>query len=155
MDDKTKETVKAKVGRRGFIQGAVVSGVGAVASGSLAVAQKQTAEPAVCKMSWEIAPPPIPPAEIKNTVTADVVVIGAGVAGVVTALSAAEGGLKVVVIEKMKKFSARGFDVAAVDSRLQKKMGIKIDVPTAVRALIKNCDKQVNEEFFWMFAQYS
>jgi fumarate reductase flavoprotein subunit len=145
---------KEKLGRRGFIKGAIASGVGTAASGTLALAQKQAAAPA-CKMSWEVAPPPIPPGEIKKTVTADVVVVGAGVSGVVTALSAAEGGAKVVVVEKMKKFSARGFDVAAVDSRLQKKMGIQIDVPTAIRALIKNCDKQVNEEFFWMFARYS
>jgi succinate dehydrogenase/fumarate reductase flavoprotein subunit len=151
MRDKTKE----KLGRRGFIKGAVASGVGVVASGSLAIAQKQAPAPEVCKMSWEIAPPPISPAEIKNTVTAEVVIVGAGIAGMVTALSAAEGGAKVVVIEKMKKFSARGFDIAAIDSRLQKKMGIKIDVPEAIRALIKNCDKQVNEEFFWMFARYS
>jgi fumarate reductase flavoprotein subunit len=154
MGEKMTDREKQKLGRRGFIKGAVTSGIGTVASGSLALAQKQASAP-VCKMSWEIAPPPIPPSEIKNTVTADVVVIGAGVAGVVTALSAAEGSAKVVVVEKMKKFSARGFDVAAVDSRLQKSMGIQIDVPAAIRALIKDCDKQVNEEFFWMFARYS
>jgi fumarate reductase flavoprotein subunit len=155
MDGMMKDTTKGKLGRRGFIKSAVASGVGVVASGSMATAQKQTSAPEVCAMSWEIAPPPIPAAEIKNTVTADVVVVGAGIAGMVTALSAAEGGAKVVVVEKMKKFSARGFDIAAIDSRLQKKMGIKIDVPAAIRAIIKNCDKQVNEEFFWMFARYS
>ncbi len=87
--------------------------------------------------------------------TADVVVIGAGVAGIVTALSAAEGGAKVVVLEKMKKFSARGFDIAAIDSRVQKKMGIKIDVPTAIRELIKSCDKQVKEELYWIWTRHS
>lgn len=155
MDEETRDGMKGKLGRRGFIRDAVASGVGVVASSSLSMAQKPTAAPSVCKMSWEIAPLPIPPAEIKHTVEADVVVVGAGVAGMVTALSAAEAGCKVVAVEKMKKFSARGFDIAAVDSRIQKKMGIKIDVPTAIRALIKNCDKQVNEEFFWMFARYS
>jgi fumarate reductase flavoprotein subunit len=154
MQKKRTDGGKKQLGRRGFIKGAVLSGVGVVASGSLASAQKVKA-PDVCKMSWEIPPHPIPPGEIKNTVTTDVVVVGAGVAGVITALSAAEGGAKVVIVEKMKKFSARGFDVAAVDSRLQKKMGIQIDVPAAIRALIKNCDKQVKEEFFWMFARYS
>lgn len=155
MDDLTKNATKGKLGRRGFIRGAVASSVGAVASGSLAMAQKKDTAPAVCKMSWETPPPPIPPGEIKNTVTAEVVVVGAGIAGMATALSAAEGGATVAVVEKMKKSSARGFDIAAVDSRLQKKLGIQIDVPAAIRALIKNCDKQVNEEFFWMFARYS
>jgi fumarate reductase flavoprotein subunit len=146
----------SKLGRRGFLKGAVVSGVaGVVASNPLAGTETQAAPQAGCKMSWETPPSPIPLSEIKNTVTTEVVVIGAGIAGIVTALSAAEGGAKVVVLEKMKKFSARGFDIAAVDSRLQKKMGIKIDVPNAIRALIKNGDKQVNEELYWIWTRNS
>ena len=117
----------SKLGRRGFLKGAVVSGVAGVAASSrLVSAQKQATPQAACKYSWEVAPAPIPAGEIKNEVTTDVVVVGAGVAGIVTALSAAEGGAKVVVIEKMKTFSARGFDVAAVDSRVQKKMASRL-----------------------------
>jgi succinate dehydrogenase/fumarate reductase flavoprotein subunit len=82
-------------------------------------------------------------------------VIGAGIAGVITALSAAEGGAKVIVLEKLKMFSARGHDIAAVDSRLQKKMGIRIDVPKAIRELIKNCDKQIKEDLYWIWARNS
>jgi fumarate reductase flavoprotein subunit len=144
------------LGRRRFLKGAVVSGVaGVVASNPLIAQQKEAAPSTSCKMSWEIAPEPIPAGEIKNTVTSEVVVVGAGIAGIVTALSAAEGGAKVVVLEKMKKFSARGFDVAAIDSRIQKKAGIKIDVPKAIRELIKNCDKQVKEELYWIWTRHS
>jgi fumarate reductase flavoprotein subunit len=147
---------ESRLGRRGFLKGAVVSGVaGVVASGPLMATEAEAAPQGACKMSWEIAPAPIPAGEIKNTVSTEVVVIGAGIAGIVTALSAAEGGAKVVVVEKMKKFSARGFDIAAVDSRIQKKAGIKIDVPAAIRSLIKNCDKQVNEEFYWIWTRHS
>jgi len=138
------------------LKSAVASGVaGVVAAGPLKAAEKEVAPPSGCKPSWEIVLPPVPAAEIKNTVTTEVVVVGAGIAGVVTALSAAEGGAKVVVLEKMKKFSARGFDVAAIDSRIQKKAGIKIDVPTAIRALIKNCDKQIKEELYWLWTRHS
>jgi fumarate reductase flavoprotein subunit len=153
--DKANNKTGSKVGRRGFLKGAVVSGVAGVVVSNPLLAQKEAASPSPCKMSWEMAPPPVPASEIKNTVTADVVVIGAGVAGIVTALSAAEGGAKVVVVEKMKKFSARGFDIAAIGSRPQKKAGIKIDVPTAIRALIKNCDKQIKEELYWIWARQS
>jgi fumarate reductase flavoprotein subunit len=146
----------SKLGRRGFLKGAVVSGVaGVAASSGLVSAQKQPTPQAACKYSWEVAPAPIPAGEIKNEVTTDVVVVGAGAAGIATALSAAEGGAKVVVIEKMKTFSARGFDIAAVDSRVQKKMGITIDVPKAIRALIKNGDKQVKEELYWIWCRHS
>lgn len=152
----TMSKSKIGLGRRGFLKGAVASGVtGIVAANPLVTAQNKATPSAVGKLPWEIPPAPIPAAEIKNTVTTEVVVIGAGIAGVVTALSAAEGGAKVVVVEKGKTFAARGFDVAAIDSRLQKKMGIKIDVPTAIRALIKNCDKQVNEQFYWIWSRNS
>ena len=147
---------KSKLGRRGFMKSAVASGVAGIAASSpLIAAQKQAVPQTGCKQSWEIAPPPIPESEIKSTVTTDVVVVGAGIAGIATALSAAEGGLKVVVLEKGKTFSARGFDIAAVDSRVQKKMGIAIDVPKAIRALIKNCDKQVKEELYWIWTRNS
>ena len=113
---------KSKLGRRGFLKSAVASGVAGIAASSPLIAvQKQAVPQTGCKQSWEIAPPPIPESEIKSTVTTDVVVVGAGIAGIATALSAAEGGLKVVVLEKGKTFSARGFDIAAVDSRVQKK----------------------------------
>jgi fumarate reductase flavoprotein subunit len=151
MDSKKE----SKLGRRGFLKGAVVSGVAGVVGSSPLMAQKETASAAGCKQSWEIAPAPIPAGEIKNTVTTEVVVIGAGIAGIVTALSAAEGGAKVVVLEKGKTYSARGFDIAAIDSRPQKKAGIKIDLPKAIRELIKNCDKQIKEELYWIWARNS
>jgi fumarate reductase flavoprotein subunit len=150
------DNIKAsKLGRRGFLKGAVVSGVAGVVGSSPLMAQKETAPAAGCKQSWETAPAPIPAGEIKNTLTTEVVVIGAGIAGIVTALSAAEGGAKVVVLEKGKTYSARGFDIAAIDSRPQKKAGIKIDLPKAIREVIKNCDKQIKEELYWIWARNS
>jgi fumarate reductase flavoprotein subunit len=147
---------KSGLGRRGFLKGAVASGVAGIAASTPLMAQQKNAPPSAgCKPSWETPPAAIPAGEIKNTVTTEVVVIGAGIAGMVTALSAAEGGARVMVLEKMKKFSARGFDVAAIDSQLQKKAGIKIDVQTAIRALIKNCDKQIKEELYWIWARHS
>ncbi len=93
MDDKAMSKTELRLGRRGFLKGAVVSGMaGVVASSPLISAEKKATPSAACKMSWEIAPAPIPAGEIKNTVTTEVVVIGAGVSGIVTALSAAEGG---------------------------------------------------------------
>ena len=156
MDDKAINKMNSGLGRRRFLKGAVASGVeGMVASSPLTAEQKEAAPSGGCKPSWEIAPPPIPAGEIKNTVTSEIVVVGAGIAGVVTALSAAEGGAKVVVLEKGKTFSARGFDIAAIDSRIQKKAGIKINVPEAIRALIKNCDKQIKEELYWIWTRHS
>ena len=69
MDDKTMNKAESKVGRRRFLKGAMASGVaGVVASNPLMSVQKEAAQPAACKMSWEIPPAPIPAGEIKNTV---------------------------------------------------------------------------------------
>jgi succinate dehydrogenase/fumarate reductase flavoprotein subunit len=34
-------------------------------------------------------------------------------------------------------------------------MGIKIDVPKAIRELIKSCDKQIKEELYWIWVRHS
>jgi succinate dehydrogenase/fumarate reductase flavoprotein subunit len=155
--ERSKADAPMQAGRRGFLKGTVAAGLAGLAATAapLRAATEPTPGCTDGKLPWEIPPAPIPVAEIKTTVTADVVVVGAGIAGMVTALSAAEAGAKVVVLEKHKKFSARGFDIAAVDSRLQKKLGIKIDVPKAVRELIKNGDKQVKEELYWIWVRNS
>ena len=88
------------------------------------------------KASFETPPAQIPDSEIKKTVDADVVVVGAGLAGLCAAVSAAESGAKTVLIEKRETFTARGMHNAAVDSRLQKKLGIKVDKVQAGRDLV-------------------
>ncbi len=79
------------------------------------------------KASFEIPPPPIPAKDIRETVTADVVVVGAGIAGLTAALSAAGAGAKTILLEKGPNYNVRGLHNAAIASRLQKKAGIKID----------------------------
>jgi fumarate reductase flavoprotein subunit len=79
------------------------------------------------KASFEVSPPPIPAKEIKETITADVVVLGAGISGLTAALSAAEAGAKTILLEKSPNFNNRGLHNAAIASRLQKQAGIEID----------------------------
>lgn len=76
------------------------------------------------KYSWAAAPAAIPEEKIVKTVAADVIVTGAGLAGVTTALSCAENGLEVVLLEKGRRNSARGFHIGVANSRLLKKYGV-------------------------------
>lgn len=80
------------------------------------------------KYSWAKAPEAIPESEIVRTVESDALIIGAGLSGVAAAVSAAENGLSVVLLEKGRRNSARGLHMAAANSRLLKKYGVENDI---------------------------
>lgn len=77
--------------------------------------------------SWQNPPEPIPADQIVETVDCDVLIIGAGTAGVVAAQSAAEAGANTVLIEKCSEFSARGHDVGVVNAKIQQDAGVTFD----------------------------
>ena len=52
------------------------------------------------EMKWLGAPPEIPEAEIDHIETADIIVVGAGIAGVAAVRSAVEAGASVLLFEK-------------------------------------------------------
>ena len=77
--------------------------------------------------SWENPPAPIAAEDIVETIECDVAIIGAGIAGLVCAHSAAMNGANVALIEKMGEFSARGHDNGVVNCKWQKEQGIEFD----------------------------
>lgn len=89
------------------------------------------------KANFEIAPPPIPDENIKKTFTADVVVVGAGIAGLTAAVSAREAGARTVLIEKGETYHVRGLHNAALNSRLQKKLGVKVDKDRIIHTIME------------------
>lgn len=80
-----------------------------------------------CQASFEMVPPPIEGKDIKEKVNTDVLVIGAGIAGMTAAVSAAGTGARTILLEKGIGFHQRGLHNAAIASRLQKEAGIEID----------------------------
>jgi len=74
--------------------------------------------------SFEVAPEPIPDDQIATTVEADVVVVGAGMSGLVSALSCVEGGLDVVVVTASQAAVSRGGSNNAVFSQVMEEMGL-------------------------------
>ena len=51
--------------------------------------------------SIDVRPPSIPAKDIKETVFADVVVVGSGIAGLTAALSAAEAGARTILLKRV------------------------------------------------------
>jgi fumarate reductase flavoprotein subunit len=120
---------KKYLSRRAFIKetaaGAVAAGgIGLSTGGSLAEAQTSGEDK---KYSFETPPPPIAEEQIQSTVSSEIVVVGAGTAGLHAALAASHSGAKVTLIEKMAVLQARGGDNTAINSKIHKKLGIEID----------------------------
>lgn len=133
------------VSRRTFIKGAALGTAGLASAGLLAgcgQAEKDSQTPSASdeagKPSFMEAPAPIADSKIEETVTTDVVVCGAGMAGLCAAVAAAEGGAKVVLLEKGECTGFRGMEYGAIGSQIQQQSGINI-----------NRDEVVNEIMRW------
>jgi fumarate reductase flavoprotein subunit len=98
---------------------------------------------------------PISPKEIKETFTADVVVVGAGTSGKAAALTAALAGAKVIQIDRHTTFRYGGGHMGATDSRLQKKLGIKIDKDEVCLQLMRWGANYPDQKFYRLWADHS
>ena len=162
-----EEQQQKGISRRKFIVGTAIGAAGVTAgvaaSGMLAGCGEKPEQPAPTpgtagtagKASWEIAPPPIPDSQIKETFSTDVVVVGAGAGGMVAAVSAAEAGAKTVLLEKAAQSTKSPLWMAAINSSLQKKLGIKIDRNEAVQEICRYGGHLVDQRLVNLWADKS
>jgi fumarate reductase flavoprotein subunit len=107
------------------------------------------------KRKFVVPQRPIPPSEIKETFNTEVVVVGAGTSGKSAALSAAQAGAKVIQIDKHVTYRWGGGIVAAIDSRLQKKLGVKVDKDEVCLELMKWCGNKPDQRLYRVWADRS
>ncbi|WP_302396880.1 FAD-dependent oxidoreductase [Eggerthella sinensis] len=125
-----------ELSRRSFLIGAGALGTGLVAGMAGCTPQAPNANASTSNEgASSIGQPsflnePEPITDIKDTIEADVVVVGLGVAGVSATRSAAESGLNVIAIERCGEPSARSSQFAAFNTESARMMGIE-DVDTA------------------------
>jgi fumarate reductase flavoprotein subunit len=105
--------------------------------------------------NYEKPPDPIPSDDIKKNINAEVVVVGAGIAGLSAAISAAEAGATTILLEKTATVQARGHDNAFIGSRLQEKLGIKIDKDEIILNLMKYGANKPDQRLIRMWAEGS
>lgn len=162
----TSNDDKKSVSRRNFLKSAGIGVAAASSAGFLAgcgpqqsegtpEAEEATAEPAgaaPAAAAFDAAPPPIPAEEITETVEADVVVVGAGVSGLMAALAAAEEGAQTVLLEKSASYNARGGHNAALGSKIQQEEGIDYDPTEVVRELAKWSGNKVDQRLLMLWA---
>ena len=104
---------------------------------------------------WAIAPDPIAEEEIKTKIDCDVLVLGAGISGVTCALRAAQEGLRVVVMEKGARWSARGGNIGVAGSSFMKAQGYENDINALAREWIKRCGNRCREDLVWLYFKKS
>ncbi|WP_202095579.1 FAD-binding protein [Adlercreutzia mucosicola] len=149
--------------RRSFLKGALASGAlvagsalagcapsdkkegGAGNAGDATDSGTQTAESSQREWSFEIPPEPIAEDAIVETVEADVIVVGAGTSGLMTAVSAAEEGLDVIVVSASTKPVARGGSNNAVYCKAMEREGFERLTPFMFQKEIFYAGNQVDE----------
>jgi fumarate reductase flavoprotein subunit len=99
------------------------------------------------KLDYEFGTALIHPRDIKEELSSDIVVIGAGISGLTAALSAASQGTKTIILEKGDSIHWRGGHNAAIASRIQKQQGIHIDREQIIYSIMEQggyrCDQRV------------
>ena len=122
------------ISRRNFLAGITATGALAAAGALAGCAPQAQAEggksgkaDADAQGSWRDKPDM--PADIAETLEADLVVVGAGNGGLVAATTAAQNGAKVIVLEKQPEDSysviSMAGDFGVVGSQIQKDLGIE------------------------------
>ena len=128
----------SNISRRDFLKGAVAGVAGVAASGimnSVGYADEAPAEEeqyitaesyANAKWKFEVMPKeyPIDDSLITKTITNDIIIVGSGMSGLCTAVSAQEDGADVRVISAGAKAISRGGSNHAIGTKKQKEMGI-------------------------------
>ena len=98
------------------------SSAGAESAGSPSALNAETG--AGKQWSFEIPPEPIADGDIAETFSAEVIVVGAGMAGMCCATSAAEQGVNVIVVDAGTKPISRGGSNQAIGTKYQREMGV-------------------------------
>mgnify|MGYP004496827379 FL=1 len=121
--------------RRSFVTtAAATAGTAALAAVPRMSSAEEAAEKAAAigKHTWEVAPDPI--TDVSETRDYDVVIIGAGIAGLSAAEAASRAGASVAVLERTDQFQMRGVDVGHLGSKWHQENSDPEAVPTPAMA---------------------
>ena len=157
--------MEKNMSRRSFVAGAATVGLAGAVAGTLTGANRAQAEEAheaavtsyyQCKEDWLGLPPET--GEPAETYDCDVLVLGGGHAGIHAALAAAEGGAKVIVVEKwaedMRK--VKGEDIGHINSQWLIDQGYgPYDVGEVTNEFVRRAGGRCNPEIIRKFVANS
>lgn len=145
-----------EISRRSFLKGAAAAAMGTILSAGIGASAYADEAAEVSEVpGWLGTAPGITDDMCASTAEADVVVVGAGVAGIAAARSAAEAGASVIVIEQTADITVRGLVFGALDSKFQKDLGCSYDRMEVVNEICKSMGNRVNASLWRKWANES
>jgi succinate dehydrogenase/fumarate reductase flavoprotein subunit len=147
--------VKKNITRRTFMKGTGAGIIAATGAGSACNRSGSAQSSRSGTYSFETPPPPIPADEIKQRISAEIVVIGAGTSGLVCANAAVEGGAEVVVIASSSAPVGRGGSIHAFNSKLMRRLGLAADPAREFKDEMKCHSFKIDQEKWWLWARKS
>lgn len=129
-------------------------GLGAAAAAAAPLyARADEADPSDLQPTdWLGTAPEISDADCTTIEQADVVIVGAGVAGIAAARAAAEAGANVVVVEQASAITVRGLVFGALDSSYQKELGAVYDNNEVVNEICRAMGNRPNQRLWHKWA---
>ena len=160
MDGHTEHTILNGISRRRFLKRTAIS---AGSAGVLELAGCSPRRPGekhddsdsqfgkssdgAATLSFMPKPAPIAEDDIKETKTFDVVIVGAGASGVPAALSAAEHGAKVAVLQKENIIVSQGNSGAGIDLATSDPAGIEALVALLMKENAHRCNPRLLQQW--------
>ncbi len=128
------------------------SGGTIVEGGDVAVTEEISPE---TDTEWLGEAPDVAESDITETVETEILVVGAGNAGLMTAARAASLGSKVTVIEKGVSSMNERHWIGAIDSTVAKESGIDVDKDEVVQELARYASHRCDERIIRLWANHS
>lgn len=159
------KTNQLSVSRRGFFKFGAIAGLGVTGAGLAACAPSETQSAKVAdtgegsqsaeKESWRVAPEPVDADAIVETLNADVVVVGAGNAGVMAACAAAEEGASVILLEKVDGITTSRKWIGALGTKVSKASGSAPDAGLVLNEFARYADNRVRQSLIKKWTTHS
>lgn len=154
--------MKKGISRRDFLKGsAAVAAAGLLGactanSESSQDTQQTEQQPEAPKtLKWNEAPEKIAEDQIKETLQTEVLVVGAGGAGLMAAAGAAEEGAKVVLLEALMFNGTERHWIGAVDTKSAKEANVDFDKKELVEELMRYASCRADQKLIQLWADES
>ena len=159
--------MESTISRRSFLQGAGLAAAGVAAAGAVAASAEPRSAQALDALTeetpaWLGTAPEIDEASITETVDTEVLICGFGTGGVPCALSAAQAGNQVLVIERDAEDLVQSMreDIGAINSKLQQESfaefpEFEISEKDALEDIVRSANGYCNYDLIKLWIQRS